>query len=85
MFTKQKNIWRIAWCGAFNNMKYLITLVGLVLILESLPYVAFPEAMQEWLHRLTQMNPGALRLIGLIAMGAGLALCFITQRTDWIQ
>ncbi|MEA2082768.1 MAG: DUF2065 domain-containing protein [Thermodesulfobacteriota bacterium] len=66
-------------------MKYLITLVGLVLILESLPYVAFPEAMQEWLHRLTQMNPGVLRLIGLIAMGTGLVLCFITQRTDWIQ
>ncbi len=65
-------------------MKYFITLVGLVLILESLPYVAFPETMQEWLRQLTQMNPNVLRFIGLIAMGGGLLLCFITQRTDWI-
>ncbi|MCK5323182.1 MAG: DUF2065 domain-containing protein, partial [Desulfobulbaceae bacterium] len=65
-------------------MKYLITLVGLVLILESLPYVAFPETMQEWLRQLTQVKPGVLRAIGLIAMGVGLLLCFITQRTDWI-
>ncbi|MCK5230799.1 MAG: DUF2065 domain-containing protein [Desulfobulbaceae bacterium] len=66
-------------------MKYLITLVGLVLILESLPYVAFPETMQEWLRQLTQVKPGVLRAIGLIAMGVGLLLCFITQRTDWIS
>ena len=66
-------------------MKYLITLVGLVLILESLPYVAFPETMQEWLRQLTQVKPGVLRAIGLIAMGVGLLRVFITQRTDWIS
>jgi uncharacterized protein YjeT (DUF2065 family) len=66
-------------------MNYLITLVGLVLILEALPYVAFPEAMQNWLKQLAEMNPAILRILGLMAMGTGLLLCYITQRTDWIQ
>ena len=66
-------------------MKYLITLIGLVLILESMPYIAFPEAMQEWLRKLAEMNPSVLRFVGLIAMGMGLCLCFITQRTDLFQ
>ena len=65
-------------------MNYLVTLIGLVLVLEALPYVAFPEAMQDWLKQLSEMNPAMLRIFGLVAMGLGLLLCYITQRTDWI-
>ncbi|MBC8317352.1 MAG: DUF2065 domain-containing protein [Desulfobulbaceae bacterium] len=65
-------------------MKFLISLVGVVLILEALPYVACPEAMQKWLKQLSEMNPGILRVLGLIAMGMGLLLCYITQQTDLI-
>lgn len=63
-------------------MKYLISLIGVVLILEGLPYVAFPETMQQWLKQLSEMNPTVLRVIGLLAMGAGLLLCYITQQTN---
>lgn len=63
-------------------MKYLISLIGVVLIMEGLPYVAFPETMQKWLKQLSEMNPAVLRVIGLLAMGAGLLLCYITQRTN---
>ena len=63
-------------------MKLMVTLIGLILVLESLPYVAFPEAMQEWLRQLTAMRPGQLRAIGIIALVAGLLLCFLTQRTE---
>ena len=62
-------------------MKLLITLIGLVFILEGLPYVAFPEAMKKWLRQVLDMNPGQLRAMGLVAMGLGLLLCYITQRT----
>ncbi len=65
-------------------MNYLITLIGLVLILEALPYVAFPEAMQNWLKQLVEMNPSVLRILGLLGMGTGLLLCYITQRTNLI-
>ncbi|NOQ47370.1 MAG: DUF2065 family protein [Desulfobulbaceae bacterium] len=62
-------------------MKLLITLVGLVLILEGLPYVASPEAMQRWLKQLTEMRPEQLRIMGIIAMAAGFILCYVAQRS----
>lgn len=62
-------------------MKLLITMVGLLLVLEGLPYVACPEAMQDWLRQLTTMPPKILRGIGLVAMCIGLFLCYLTQRT----
>ncbi len=65
-------------------MKYLLSVIGVVLILEALPYVACPEAMQNWLKQLSEMNPAVLRVIGLLAMGAGLLLCYITQCTNLI-
>ena len=62
-------------------MKTLVTLIGLVLILEGLPYVASPEAMQRWLKLLSETSPGTLRGNGLIAMVIGFLLCYIGQRS----
>ena len=62
-------------------MKFLFTLVGLVFIMEGLPYLTFPEAMQRWLRQLLEMSPSQLRLVGLFAVGLGLLLCFITLRS----
>ncbi|MCI5148945.1 DUF2065 domain-containing protein [Candidatus Electrothrix sp.] len=62
-------------------MKTLVTLIGLVLILEGLPYVASPEAMQRWLKQLTEMSPDSLRSTGLLAMAIGFLLCYIGQRS----
>lgn len=66
-------------------MKILLTLIGLVFILEGLPYLTFPEAMQRWLRQIVDLPPGVLRLVGLLAVVAGLALCYLTQRTDLLQ
>lgn len=63
-------------------MKLLVLLIGMVLILEGMPYVAAPEAMREWLQKLSQMPAAQLRSIGLIAMGIGLFICFIAQKTS---
>ncbi|MCP3888801.1 MAG: DUF2065 domain-containing protein [Desulfobulbaceae bacterium] len=63
-------------------MKLLILLIGLILILEGLPYVAAPEAMQEWLRKLSSVHPAQLRAVGLVAMGAGLIICFVVQKTS---
>jgi uncharacterized protein YjeT (DUF2065 family) len=62
-------------------MKFLFTLIGLVFILEGLPYLTFPEAMQKWLQQLLEMRPAQLRIVGLLAMGVGLLICYITLRT----
>jgi uncharacterized protein YjeT (DUF2065 family) len=62
-------------------MKLLVALLGLVLILEGLPYVAFPEAMQNWLRQLQAASPVLLRILGTAAVLLGLFLCFLAQRT----
>ena len=63
-------------------MKLLITLIGLILVLEGLPYAAAPEAMQRWLRQLLGMRPEHLRRVGLVAMAIGFVLCFLAQRSD---
>jgi len=62
-------------------MKLLVSLLGLVLVLEGLPYAAFPEPMQQWLKQMVAMPPRVLRVFGLLALGAGFCLCYIAQKT----
>jgi len=62
-------------------MKLLVALIGLVLVLEGLPYAAFPKPMQKWLRQMAVMPPQLLRVFGFLAMAVGLLLCYLTQRT----
>ncbi len=62
-------------------MKFFVTALGLLFVLEAIPYVLFPEAMRRWLAQLGTMAPGVLRAAGLLALGVGLLLCYLTQRT----
>ena len=66
-------------------MKLLTLLIGLVLVLEGVPYVAAPEAMQGWLRKLSDVAPGHLRSMGLLAMLIGLGIIFIVQNTSLFQ
>ena len=66
-------------------MKLLITLIGLVLVIEGIPYVASPQAMQRWLKQLSVTDPEKLRIMGFLAMIAGLILCFIGQRSGFFD
>jgi uncharacterized protein YjeT (DUF2065 family) len=63
-------------------MKLLLLLIGMVFILEGLPYVAFPESMRTWLARLSQTPAAHLRIMGLVAMILGFLLCWVVQKTN---
>ena len=62
-------------------MKLLVTLIGLILVLEGLPYVASPESMQRWLRQILELHPVQLRRFGLFAMILGFFLCYLAQRS----
>ena len=66
-------------------MKILFLLVGMVLILEGMPYVAFPDSMREWLKKLSEMKSEQLRMVGLLAMSSGLVICWFVQRSGFFQ
>ncbi len=64
-------------------MKLLFLLVGMVMILEGVPYVAFPDSMREWLRKISEMKSEHLRMLGLLSMASGLAVCWFVQRSGY--
>jgi uncharacterized protein len=60
-------------------MKTLFCLLGLVLIVEGLPYFAFPEKMKRWVANLLEMPNAHLRLMGFLAMGIGLLITYFSR------
>ncbi|MCD4755650.1 MAG: DUF2065 domain-containing protein [Deltaproteobacteria bacterium] len=63
-------------------MKLFVTLIGLLMVVEGLPYFAFPEKMQALMRQIEKMNPDYLRMVGLISTLVGLVICYIAQRTN---
>lgn len=62
-------------------MKYFLCVMGMVLILEGLPYFAFPDKIKTYLRKLTDIPDTTLRIIGSIALIAGLLLVYFG--TSW--
>lgn len=62
-------------------MKLLITVLGMVFVLEGLPYFAFPEKMQDYMRKMMEMPPEKLRVMGMVSMAMGLLLCFFALRS----
>jgi uncharacterized protein YjeT (DUF2065 family) len=60
-------------------MKFLFCLLGLVLVLEGLPYFAFPESMKRWMLRIQDIPTAHLRVLGFFTMCAGLLLAYLFQ------
>lgn len=58
-------------------MKTLLCLLGMVLIVEGVPYFAFPDKMKKWMTLIQKTRDGQLRAMGLVAMGAGLVLVYL--------
>ena len=57
-------------------MKFFLCVVGMVMIIEGLPYFAFPEKMKHWMLQIQAMPDESLRRFGLILMAVGLALTY---------
>ncbi len=63
-------------------MKLLLLVLGMVMILEGLPYAAAPDKMREWLVKIAEVEPATLRILGLASLIAGLLLCWLVQKTN---
>jgi hypothetical protein len=61
-------------------MDYFLCVLGLVLIVEGLPYFVFPEKMKELLSKIPQLPAASLRMFGIAAIMAGMLLVFIAKR-----
>lgn len=61
-------------------MGYFLCVIGMVLIIEGLPYFAFPEKMKPWLQKLLETPEHALRRLGLGMMVAGLVIVYVGNK-----
>ncbi|UCG14175.1 MAG: DUF2065 domain-containing protein [Deltaproteobacteria bacterium] len=63
-------------------MKFLLSVLGMVMILEGLPYFAFPDRIKVWLIRVSEMPAVRLRAFGFTAMCVGMVLVYLGQRSN---
>jgi uncharacterized protein YjeT (DUF2065 family) len=61
-------------------MEFILCVVGMVMIIEGLPYFAFPEKMKFWIQKILITPEGALRRLGLVLMSIGMLLVYVARR-----
>ncbi|MEJ2098280.1 MAG: DUF2065 domain-containing protein [Deltaproteobacteria bacterium] len=61
-------------------MDYFLCVVGMVMIIEGVPYFAFPEKMKQWVMKILELPEGSLRRFGLVLMVAGFLLVYAGKR-----
>ncbi|MFQ5735367.1 MAG: DUF2065 family protein [Thermodesulfobacteriota bacterium] len=57
-------------------MVFLLNLLGVLLVLEGIPYFGFPRAVKHWAVFLQKAPEKTLRLMGLAIIVIGLAMLF---------
>lgn len=60
-------------------MVFALTVLGVILILEGLPYFAFPSRVKEWALMMQDLPGKSLRVMGLVSMAMGLALLYLAR------
>jgi uncharacterized protein YjeT (DUF2065 family) len=57
-------------------MDFFLCVLGLVFIIEGIPYFAFPDKLKNYLSKIQEIQDSRLRIMGLVAMITGLILLY---------
>jgi uncharacterized protein len=57
-------------------MEYFLCVLGMVFIIEGLPYFAFPDKVKSYIMKLQELPDSILRALGLSAIVTGLILMY---------
>ena len=61
-------------------MKFFLVVIGMVMIIEGLPYFAFPHRMKAWIHKVLELPEKNLRTFGFLLMLVGLVMVYVGKR-----
>jgi uncharacterized protein YjeT (DUF2065 family) len=61
-------------------MEFFLCVIGMVMIVEGLPYFAFPNKMKIWVGKIILSPDSSLRRFGLVLMFIGLSLIYLGRR-----
>jgi len=62
-------------------MKFFLCTLGLVLIIEGLPYFISPLKTKQWLEIVAHTPEKLLRIMGFFFMILGLVIVFLSQKS----
>ena len=60
-------------------MKFFLCVIGMVMIVEGLPYFAFPDKMKATVQMILTLDTAILRRFGFFLMIAGLGLVYLAM------
>ncbi len=60
-------------------MEFFLCVLGMVLVVEGLPYFGFPEKMREMMRFMEEQDDTTLRTMGGILMIIGLVILFFAR------
>jgi uncharacterized protein YjeT (DUF2065 family) len=58
-------------------MKYFFCVLGMVFVIEGLPYLTFPDKIKTYLRKLMEIPDTTLRILGAVAVTLGLLLVYL--------
>ncbi len=61
-------------------MDFFLCVVGMVMIMEGIPYFAFPNTMKVFIEKVLEMSDSTLRRFGFMLMLFGLCLVYLGKR-----
>lgn len=61
-------------------MDFFLCVLGMVFIIEGLPYFAFPEKLKIYLEKISTIPESTLRIFGICAIITGLILLYFGRR-----
>ncbi|HPC85200.1 MAG TPA: DUF2065 domain-containing protein [Smithellaceae bacterium] len=61
-------------------MDYFLCVMGMVFIIEGLPYLVFPEKLKIYLVKISSLPESTLRVTGICAIVLGLILLYFGRR-----
>ncbi len=62
-------------------MDFFLCVLGMVMIVEGIPYFAFPDKMKVWVRKVIEIPDLQLRRTGLVLMVAGMVLVYLGTRS----
>ena len=63
-------------------MDFFWCVIGLVLIVEGIPYFAFPDKIKDMMRIALAQPDGVLRIFGCLMMLLGLIIVFVVKRSS---
>ncbi len=58
------------------NLKFFLCVIGMVLVLEGIPYFAFPDKIKSLYLKIRELSDANLRMFGFLAIVIGLLLVY---------